>query len=365
MSASRKTPKHAQIAAEVRRHIRKNRLRVGDAIPTEQELAQTFACSRGTVRRALDTLVNDGLIRRKQGAGHFVSRQANADRESLLGLILPNILNAEVLRLAQKFTLEASHKGYRVLLGVMEEQPAFEREFLNDLYRLKVSGVIKFPTTPQYEGEVRAQMRGLGLPYVIINDFWTDCRRDHHIAFDEAYGVESIVNHLVELGHRRIGWVDGSDGPREHALAALRHALTAHKLTLPDSRILFSRPYETPEIETLFSDPKTAPTALITPYDGMAVRLIDAIQRHGLSVPEDVSVANLNGPPFYAQSGLEMTTTLPPNDQIVQRALEILTQDAQHTAVCQYLFKCALHVGGTTAPPREDKARTPSEGAMR
>ena len=366
----KKTPKHVLIGAHVRRLIRKNRLEVGDVVPTEKKLADDFECSRGTVRRALDTLVNEGLIRRKQGAGHFVARRFDARREPLLGLILPNILNAEILRLAQLFTLGASRKGYRILLGVIEEQPAVEREFINDLHRLKVSGVIKFPTTqPEKETILRAQLRALGLPYVILNDFWTDSRHDHHVGFDEATALEDVVNHLVELGHTRIGWVDGSDGPRERALAILREALAKYALTLPDSRVLLCPPYETPPVEKLWREPDAAPTALVTPYDGIAVRLIETLARIGLKVPEDVSIANLNGPAFYMTSGLELTTTIPPNKEIAAKALEILTENAHDQAVCQYLFRPRFRAGRTAVPPRDvhvapaPAGETHSEGA--
>jgi len=351
VSGRQKAPKHARIAAQVRRTIRSRSLKIGDPIPTEQKLAHEIQCSRGTVRRALDTLVNEGLIRRKQGAGHFVARSPDDGREPLLGLILPNILNTEILRLAQRFTLEATRKDYRVFLGVMEEQPAAERDFINDLHRLNVSGILKFPTTPAHEAELRAHLRGLGLPFVVLNDFWSDRRRDHHVAFDEAKAIEDAVEHLTDLSHTRIGWVDGSDGPRQHALASLRSTLAQRGLSLPENRVLLCPPYETPPVEILFRKPDYGPTALITPYDGIAVRIIESLGRIGLDVPRDISVVGLNGPAFYMASGLELTCTVPPDDDIIAKALEILIVDPHKEAVCQYLFKCRFHVGRTTAPP--------------
>jgi len=300
-------------------------------------------------------------VRRRQGAGHFVARSPDAGREPLLGLILPNILNAAILRLAQRFTLEANEKGYRILLGVMEEQPAVEREFINDLHRLNVSGLIKFPTTPAYEAELRAHLRALGLPFVILNDFWSDRRRDHHVAFDEAKAIEDAVEHLTALGHTRIGWVDGSDGPRQHALASLRATLAERGLSLPESRVLLCPPYETPPVETFLRNPAHAPTALITPYDGIAVRIIEAVGRIDLDVPRDISVVGLNGPAFYMTPGLELTCAVPPDDEIIAKALEILIIDPPREAVCQYLFRCQFHVGRTTAPPLAARENQPLE----
>jgi len=352
LTPRRKVPKHAELAARVRHLVRARGFRVGEAIPTEQELARRFACSRGTVRRALDTLVHEGLIRGKQGAGHFVARLPGSDREALIGLIQPNILNAEMLRLSQLFTLEATRRGFRIVLGVMEEQPTVEREFISDLHRLRASGLIKFPTSLPEEANLRAHIRSLGLPHVIVNDFWWPTDHDHHVAFDEVAALDAAVRHLVELGHRRIGWVDGSDGPRVRALTTLRELLTQSGLELPDEHVLLCPPYEAPPVASMVSDGRNAPTALITPYDGIAIRLIQEIGRIGLTVPRDVSVVNLNGHPFYASEGLDLTTAVPPDERIVGKVFDLLTQGRHDQALCRYLFRPGFHVGRTTAAPR-------------
>ena len=355
LAAHVSTPKYAKVAAGVRRLIRSRRLGVGEAIPTEYKLAGDFGCSRGTVRRALDVLVNEGLVRRKQGAGHFVARAGSSVREALIGLVVPNILNAEILRLAQIFTLQAASRGYRLVLCVTSEQPALERDFVRELHRLKVAGVIKFPTVPEdagFEPAIRAQLRALGLRYVVVNDFWTGTHRDNHVAFDETAAIEMAVEHIAALGHRRIGWVDGSDGPRHRALAGLRDIVRKHGIEVRKEHVLRCPPYERPPVEQLWGDHPAGPTAIITPYDGMAVRLVEALPGLGLEVPRDVSLVNLNGEPFYGTPGLDLTTAVPPNDQIVSKALDLLTDDRDEEAVCQYLFRPTFHAGRTSAAPR-------------
>jgi GntR family transcriptional regulator, arabinose operon transcriptional repressor len=345
-------PKHAQISSRVRQLVGRRVFPVGEAIPGEQELAGRFGCSRGTVRRALDTLVKEGLLRPKRGSGYLVLGRVASGREPLLGLIQPNILNAEMLRLSQRITLEAGRLGYRIVLCIVDQQPTVEREFIDDLHRLKAYGVIKFPTTPDAEPELRAHIHALGLSYVVLNDFWTDCRSDNHVAFDESAALEQAVAHLAGLGHQRIGWLDGSDGPRERALAFLRRELVQHGLDLADDDILLCPPYDTVPVELLWPGGDSGPTAVITPYDGMAVRLIEALGRVGLSVPGDVSVVNLNGHPFYGAGGVELASAIPPDDDIVAQALAILTDGRDGQAAHHCLFRPGFSEGGTTAPPR-------------
>lgn len=64
-------PLHRQVAQGMRQHIR-DTMKVGDMIPTESELEQHFRVSRATIRRAIDDLVDEGLLTRQQGKGTFV-----------------------------------------------------------------------------------------------------------------------------------------------------------------------------------------------------------------------------------------------------------------------------------------------------
>ena len=64
---------HSRLARGLRGAIERGLVKPQEALPPERELAQDFAVSRITVRKALDTLVADGLLVRRQGAGTFVA----------------------------------------------------------------------------------------------------------------------------------------------------------------------------------------------------------------------------------------------------------------------------------------------------
>jgi GntR family transcriptional regulator len=64
--------KYRRIWHELRRDIQSDRWQIGERIPSEPELSDTYGVSRGTVRNAIEQLVNDGLLRKEQGRGTFV-----------------------------------------------------------------------------------------------------------------------------------------------------------------------------------------------------------------------------------------------------------------------------------------------------
>jgi len=67
------TPRYYQLKEILARRIQAGEFQPGDQFPTDDELCQAYSLSRGTVRRAVDMLVEDGRLRREQGRGTFVT----------------------------------------------------------------------------------------------------------------------------------------------------------------------------------------------------------------------------------------------------------------------------------------------------
>lgn len=72
-------PLYAQVRAELTRRVRTGAWRPGMAIPSEHELAAELGVSQGTVRKALDAMARDNILRRQQGRGTFVREQTSQD----------------------------------------------------------------------------------------------------------------------------------------------------------------------------------------------------------------------------------------------------------------------------------------------
>ncbi|WP_444685327.1 GntR family transcriptional regulator [Alkalicoccus luteus] len=68
-------PIYYQLAEQLRRRIDQGELKPGDMMPSERELSEQFAISRMTVRQAIASLVDDGIVYRKQGTGTFVAEE--------------------------------------------------------------------------------------------------------------------------------------------------------------------------------------------------------------------------------------------------------------------------------------------------
>lgn len=67
-------PRYLSLASDLRRQIESGAFKPGDRVPSEAQLSAENGVSRGTVVRAIEKLVDDGIIHRRQGSGSFVSR---------------------------------------------------------------------------------------------------------------------------------------------------------------------------------------------------------------------------------------------------------------------------------------------------
>lgn len=78
-------PAYLRLASTLRGLIELGKLRGGDGLPSERDLAQAAGLSRVTVRKTLDVLASEGLVERRQGAGSFVARQIEQPASVLIG----------------------------------------------------------------------------------------------------------------------------------------------------------------------------------------------------------------------------------------------------------------------------------------
>lgn len=77
---TKEKPIYIQIHNKVRQLIEEGKWQVGERIPSERDLAKTFNVSRMTLRQAIQTLVDEGILERKVGSGTFVSSRKVQER---------------------------------------------------------------------------------------------------------------------------------------------------------------------------------------------------------------------------------------------------------------------------------------------
>ena len=252
-------------------------------------------------------------------------------------------------------------QGFDVTLYHLGSAEVRDRFFERMPLDPRVTGILtlSMPLTEEHTLALRA----IDLPLVSVG---TSVPGSPSVGIDEAAAGRSAVNHLLHLGHERIGMIAGradergfdfvsSDGRRGGAKAALE----AVGLRLDDA--LVAEGPHGPEggasaMAELLSRP-VLPTAVFAEYDELAIGALWALRRSGLAVPGDVSVIGVDDHEMAAM--LDLTTvgqSVPEQGEVAAQLLLGLldgmhADDGATNDDAPVMLPTRLVLRGTTAPP--------------
>ncbi|MFF6904462.1 LacI family DNA-binding transcriptional regulator [Streptomyces sp. NPDC012389] len=180
------------------------------------------------------------------------------------------------------------------------------------------------------------------------------------LAFDNRGGGRRLTEHLISLGHRRIGYVAGPPErtTTRHRLEGHREALRAAGLgTEPENeeRLTVHGPYDRRSgyeatLEILRREPGV--TAVVAANDTVALGACAAVRDQGLRIPQDISVAGFDDLPFSVDAVPALTTVRLPLFEAGARAgrLAMGKEDPPPGGIAT--IAAELMIRGSTAPPR-------------
>ena len=330
-------------------------------MPTILEVAALAGVSTATVSRVLSqpervaepTRVRVLEVVRALGyTPNVAARTLRTLRAAKILLTVPDISNpffATVIRSAEEAAREA---GYAVVVGDTRHDPVLEDQYAEMLARREVDGLIflghRLPESLapllQREGQVAPVVNGceyspdLGVPSVHI---------------DNAAASREAVEHLIGLGHRRIGVITGpplSPISRDRRAGAVE-AVERHGLQ--DGLELRVGDYSARSAFELTRGLLGAGvTAIFCFSDEMALGALSAVSEAGLTCPRDVSVIGFDDLPQSRFFHPSLTTVAQPKAMIGQRMIELLVDILRGTpsAASHVTLPHELLVRSSTGP---------------
>ena len=332
--------------------------------PTINDVARLSQVSKSTVSNVLreSERVSPATRERVQAAietlgyrPNVAARQLVGRRTQVIGVVVGDLANAFQTELVRGIEAAASALGYMVVVCNTEGHPEREAARIEALLGQRVDGIALL----EFSGErqVVSQLLGERVPVMMVA-----CASDYadSVAVDDDAGIALAIDHLVELGHRRIVYVDDpliERGTRQARLRAFEVTLLRHGLPATEDLVVswdegdiaaVERPLDT----LLSRDP--APTALMAADDSIAIRLMDFCEATGLSVPERVSVVGFDGIAIAGLARISLTTVVQPREEITRRGIEMLVariEGAGEGRPEQHFLAPSLVARGSTAPP--------------
>jgi LacI family transcriptional regulator len=214
-----------------------------------------------------------------------------AARTRALALVVPDITNPFWTTVARGVEDAAQSHSYSVLLCNTDESPTKQQRYLDVVASQRVDGVIIAPC----DSDVHHldSLRTRDVPAVVID------RRIEGWDVDSVYGdsisgARALVGHLIELGHRQIAMISGPQkaSTAEDRVAGYCMALREADLPL-DPRLIKRGEFRAISGEHLayqVLDEGLAPTAIFAANNAIAIGVIDALEKRGLAIPQDVAL---------------------------------------------------------------------------
>lgn len=222
----------------------------------------------------------------------------------------------------------------------------------------EVPGVILPPPLSE-SAAVRAELEAARIPYVAIA-MGGEAASRLNVRIDDRAAAAAVTHHLIEQGHRRIGFIHGH--PNQHVsgeryrgfLDAIVRAGLDPDL-MPVEQGYFTYHSGLVAAERLLT-PDRRPTAVFASNDDMAAATIGVAHRMGLHIPDDLSVAGFDDTPIATSIWPELTTVRQPIAQMAETAVAMLLARLRtrgdDDGLSEQVLKHELIVRGSTAMRR-------------
>lgn len=284
-----------------------------------------------SVRRVQEAIAALGFVR------NDAARQLRAGRSRSIGLVVLDAANPFYAELARGAQARAAEEGLAVLVASTDADATREDAYLDLFEEQRVSGVL---ISPRGEESPRlARLRSHGISCVLV-DRKADDASLSSVSVDDVAGGRLAVQHLLELGRRRIAVI----GPREVRQVDDRMAGARAAAAEVEGAVI--EEFRTENLSVLAGrdagraiaarDPSERPDAVFCANDLLAVGVLQALAMlGGVRVPEDVALIGYDDIAFATATVVPLSSIRQPSALIGTTAVELLLEKEPRHVVFQ------------------------------
>ena len=336
-----------------------------------KDIAKTAGVSYSTVSRALNDnpLISQEVRTRIQALAQSMGYSPNALAQSLqsllshsIGLVITTIADPFYADIADGVEEVAQGAGISVFLATSHNDPEREIRIIESFERRRVDGVII--ASSLIGGDYASRLEQISIPVIMINNQAAgDYDNLYSVAVDDYQGARLIMKHLLDLGHRRIGYigVQNRPGSNERRMHGYRDSLEEYgvhaqpewvQLDTSPSREDFAGDVDVGQalVPELL---KEGVTALFCYCDTVAAGALIASRKLGYPIPDRLSIVGFDDTDVCMVLTPPLTTVRQPRREMGQLAMEILLTAISGEPANDIIFQPSLVVRESTAPPHE------------
>ena len=300
-------------------------------------IAQLADVSVSTVSRALSNKnyplkeeTRQRIIELAEEMGYkpnLVARSLQNNRTHLVGVIVDRMQSPFSAATVQGIQDGLRNAGYSISIAYSNRDRDLAIEAINSFYSRQVDGIVIINSWLHTFNDPIYAMQDR--PFVFVNRVFGNCMQNC-VGPGDRYGARLATQHLVDLGHRRIGYINGMADwiEAQNRLLGYQDVLVENGLPMDEALIrqgdwgVESGYQAACRLMAL----EERPTAIFAANDIMALGAIYAIQEVGLKIPEDVAIVGYDDRDFADWIRPALTTIRMPSFEMGQAAARLLLQ---------------------------------------
>jgi DNA-binding LacI/PurR family transcriptional regulator len=301
---------------------------------SHQKLADALGLSQSTVSRALTgnkriSKATRELVRNKAyelgyfDEALFLLKDVHSASRPDIGLLLENIRNPFFSPIITGVQDQCTLRGYNLLIANSNMDPQIEKQNIENFKQLGVRGLILH--THIAWGETIREI-AKDIPRVFICDH-KKFGLESSVAIDSEKGIFTATEYLIQLGHRQILFVGGSERFSER-LAGFRKAHNDYNIPVLEDNILYCASTRTGGYNAIMKllENRNDFTGVVCVNDFVAFGVLEGIKKCGFRVPDDYSVIGFDNVEVSSYYGIDLTTVNQPSYEIGKIACEVLIE---------------------------------------
>lgn len=273
------------------------------------------------------------------------ARSLSSSRSYLLGLFLDDPASGYAADVQLGALMRCRAKSYHLVVEPVDlNSPNWIDEIAKNIRALRLDGAILTPPICD-NAALLDTLEAAGLPYVRISPRG-EADRSGVVEMDDFAAASDMTRHLIALGHRCIAFIEGdpNHSASRKRLDGFRATMAAAGLSIDEHHILrgdFSfRSVLAPAAE-LFAA-KDRPTAIFASNDDMALGVLVTAMKHGIAVPDMLSIAGFDDAPTARAGWPPLTTIRQPKAEMAAAAVDILVDPRYRLHACDPDFRRLL-----------------------
>lgn len=358
-----KIPKYQLVMNWIHEQIDTGALHNGDRLETEAQLSVRFGFSRQTIRQALGELEKEGTISRVQGSGSYVRGGAAGEAPAPLSrsvTILSSYTDSYIFpQILQAMAAVLQEEGYSTRILFTNNRRQTEREILTELLKsANRDPIIAEPVTsalPNLNAPLYRELLARGIPVLFFNTWYPDLEIPH-VSLDDRAAGRMVTEHLISLGHRRIGCLmKNDDGQGILRYQGYMEALWDAGIGLDESIVCWidstGLKHSLNPCEWVLNRLQDC-TGIVCYNDEAAYLLTQQCARRQIAVPGQISLVSIDNSRLTQLNQVPLTSAAHPMGELGEKtARNLLAMIRNPGFDANYEFQPWLAVRESTAPP--------------